>query len=109
MAQFAPTYMGVYDSDTTGTLVDLTLSASSIATAAAVLNATVGNVVGRQDARNTLTVLTGSDKFRIDGLALKVNVTGPIAAGSYPISIREEGQYAGNSPRVTNLTITVTA
>lgn len=110
MAQFAPTYMTVYDNDDPGTpLVDLNLSANTMAANAAI-DTVIGNITGVFGARSRVDLIgTNASKFSVDysggNFRLKV-ANAAIAAGAYPISIREQSQYTSGSPRVTNNTIT---
>lgn len=107
MGDYAPTYMTTYDTDGPDVpLVDLELSGTTF-----VDNDTAGTVIGtltNQKASSTLEVILNRGKVEIVGDDLVVGSVAS-AAGDFDVQIREVSQYATNSPRVTTLTITVTA
>lgn len=110
MADFAPTYMDVYDKDQSEVvvLVALTLSAATIVEGAAVA-AVIGEVQS-ESVGGTLSVPYAEGVFAISGGNLVVGPNGgTLAVGDHPVIIVETNPYASNSPLATALTVTVTA
>lgn len=107
MGDYAPTYMTTYDTDA----ADVPLVALALATPTFVSDDPIGTVIGaisNQKAGSTLEVILNGGKVEIVGSNL---VVGSVAstAGTFKIQIRETSQFATNSPKVTEFTITVTA
>jgi len=105
MAQFAPTYMTVYDTDQSeiAVLAALTLSAAVVDDAAA-----AGTVIGAINGKSTggaLSLPYEKGRFAISGSNLVVGPDGPIAAGTYPVTILETNQYASTQTKATTINV----
>lgn len=106
MAQFAPTYMTVYDTDGPDVpLVDLTVTPATVDSGAAA--AAVIGAIGNKQAGSTIAIIDGNGMFAITGSNLVVGAV-VLVDGVYPVKIRETTQFAPNSPRTTTVNITVT-
>lgn len=111
MAQFAPTYMTVYDKDQGQVIVltDLTIDEDETTE-----GGSPGSVIGAIGSSSTGGVLslpyeTGRN-FGLDGLNLVVGPNGGnLDPGTYPVIVVENNPYAANSPKATTITITITA
>lgn len=112
MGNFAPTYMTTYDTDGPDVnLGNLALSASTVAGNAAAGTA-IGNITGGAGGiaagKSVYSVVSPTDgSVQIAGSALQKGATN-VSAGTVPVTIQEDNQYAQKSPHRTTVNVTFT-
>lgn len=109
MAKYAPIYMTIYDGAEYA-LVDLALSAATFVNGAAA-GTDIGTLSGMSDTDSTLSIVETDNRFQlnVDGVTLEVGSAGTaLAAGTYPVTIRETNSWADPSFHDTAFEITVT-
>lgn len=109
MADFAPTYMDLYDQDQADVAVleDLTLDVSEIEVGDVAVGAVIGAIEGA-DANGVLSLPYDNGTFGIDSGNLVIGPNGgELAEGTYTVVILENATYASNTPHATTLTVTV--